>query len=469
MGGFFNAGEQKIRSGVYQRIENNGGAITAGAVDGICAAVFKSDWGPLGTVMVLASENDLNKHFGSGQTVDVAVEQFRGGARTVKAVRLGTGGTVSKVSLKDNGASAVSVLDVESKYPGTRSFSVTVRDALEDETKREVLIFEGTYQRDKFSVAKGDNEVSGLLAAFEEQGSDWVNIKKASSYKDGALAAVNQTEMTPGTNPTVTNESYSDAFSLLESQDFNRLAIDSEETGVHLTLASYMNRMYGLGKLTVAVIGEPSNVDFSTRAQHAAAFNSELIEYVGGGFYDTAGNKYEGYRAAARISGMFASISSSGNFTHAVVSGADIVSETLTNYQYETAKQSGMILFSTSAKGAVWIDEAINTLVSLPEDKDAGWKKVKRTKIRFELINRINESISELQVRNNNNGRSAVIQTAQGVCNDMVGEEKLESGALVELDSNNPPQGESAWFTITADDIDALEKIYLTFRFRFSS
>ena len=51
----------------------------------------------------------------------------------------------------------------------------------------------------------------------------------------------------------------------------------------------------------------------------------------------------------------------------------------------------------------------------------------------------------------------------------MVGEEKLESGALVELDSNNPPQGESAWFTITADDIDALEKIYLTFRFRFSS
>ena len=47
-------------------------------------------------------------------------------------------------------------------------------------------------------------------------------------------------------------------------------------------------------------------------------------------------------------------------------------------------------------------------------------------------------------------------------------EKKLLAGAHVELDSSNPPQGDSAWFLVYADDIDALEKLYFTFKFRFS-
>jgi hypothetical protein len=61
-----------------------------------------------------------------------------------------------------------------------------------------------------------------------------------------------------------------------------------------------------------------------------------------------------------------------------------------------------------------------------------------------------------------------VIQLANGVCNAMVSEGKLLAGAHVELDPDNPPQGDSAWFLVFADDIDALEKLYFAFGFRFA-
>jgi hypothetical protein len=50
----------------------------------------------------------------------------------------------------------------------------------------------------------------------------------------------------------------------------------------------------------------------------------------------------------------------------------------------------------------------------------------------------------------------------------MVAERKLLPGAYTEVDPDNTPRGDSAWFLVYADDIDALEKLYFTFKFRFA-
>ena len=50
----------------------------------------------------------------------------------------------------------------------------------------------------------------------------------------------------------------------------------------------------------------------------------------------------------------------------------------------------------------------------------------------------------------------------------MIGEKKLLSGNCME-DPSNPAAGDSAWFIIAVDDIDSIERAYLTFRFRFSA
>jgi hypothetical protein len=50
----------------------------------------------------------------------------------------------------------------------------------------------------------------------------------------------------------------------------------------------------------------------------------------------------------------------------------------------------------------------------------------------------------------------------------MVAERKLLGGAHCEIDPDNAPAGDSAWFLVFADDVDALEKMYFAFKFRFA-
>jgi hypothetical protein len=123
-----------------------------------------------------------------------------------------------------------------------------------------------------------------------------------------------------------------------------------------------------------------------------------------------------------------------------------------------------------SAANTVWVEQGINTLVLPGTKEDLGWKKIKRVKVRFELFQRLNDTIEPLigRINNDPDGRMTIVQTSNGVCNVMVSERKLLSGAHVEVDADNKPEGDSAWFVVYADDIDALEKAYFTFKFRFA-
>lgn len=127
-------------------------------------------------------------------------------------------------------------------------------------------------------------------------------------------------------------------------------------------------------------------------------------------------------------------------------------------------------MFSVSAANTIWVEQGINTLVLPGTKEDEGWKKIKRVKVRFELFQRLNDTVEVLigRINNDPDGRMTVIQVSNGVCQTMVAEKKLLAGAHVEIDPDNAPEGDSAWFVVYADDIDALEKMYYTFKFRFA-
>ena len=98
-----------------------------------------------------------------------------------------------------------------------------------------------------------------------------------------------------------------------------------------------------------------------------------------------------------------------------------------------------------------------------------GWKKIRRVKPRFELMDRINRTVEPLigLVNNDSDGRAAIIAAARDVLNTMIAEKKLSDGDVYE-DSANPAIGDSAWFIIEVDDLDSIEKVYLTYYFRFA-
>lgn len=466
---FYNIGENKSRPGVYQRHVNSGASAPVGSQDGICAIPIQASWGPLGKVLTNSNAGDLTRNYGigtygAGYTVPAAAAMFDGGASVVYTYRLGTGGKQATLSLAEG-------LTATAKYPGTLKISLSVQSKIGDSTKKQLRVYAETTLVESFDfVADSANEGANLVAATANSAYITVTGEAATV----PTLAVASGALTGGENPTVANSDYSAAFSAFENRYYNVIALDvndDESMTLSLLLQAYLENAYKLGKMAIAVVGEKSTVAFETRLSHAAAFNDCKVVCLGGGFKAGSEDK-DGVMAICYTAGVIASTPSNQGIVHTVINGATELCENLTFAQYEQAIEAGMLLLSMSSDGTIWYDSGINTLVT-PEvgTQDDGWKKIRRVKVRFELIDRLDRALSPKvgKVSADSDGIADIIQTAQRVLDQMANTEgKLMAGATFTEDASNPYSGDSAWFIIQADDIDSLEKIYLQYQFRYS-
>lgn len=467
MAGRFYEGEQKTRPGVYYRDSNGDDVQLIGARNGETAVAFKANWGPLGKVVTLTDLNEIAKYFGddsiAGSNVRILKRILQGGAATIKAVRVGSGGTKASLTLKGGSSDAVILT---AAYAGNRALSCTIRDSLSIDTLRECIIYTGTQELLKVTFTKGTDEADALTAAINSVVDGVVVAEKKAAA--ATLTAINQTAFTAGTSPEVTAADYSAAFDLLEAEVFNTICVDTEDTAVHALLHAFILRAADAGLLALAFVGEPTSVDYATRKAHAKAFNSEHMHYVLNGF-KVGTTTYEGADAAAYAAGFVAYLPCNDSITNKTINGATEVVGPLTNSQVIECLNSGAIVFTVSASGRVRIEQGINTLVTLADDQDAGWKKIRRTKTRFELITRVNQNCEAVPggVSNDSNGQATVIAIANGVVKEMISEGKLISG-VVTLDPANPPKGDSIWLLMDVHDLDSVEKIYIHHLFHFN-
>ncbi len=468
----FTLGETKTRPGVHFRQESGDELNLTGAESGIVAVAFRANWGPLGEVVTIDTPADIATLFGddsgSNSNVELLRKVFQGGATQIKAARVGSGGTKAAITLKDTTGTPVDVVTLTAKYAGTRALSVTIKDSLSVTTERECIVYADAKELCKITFAKGSaGEVDALVAAINASDASVVTAAKVASG-NGILAAVAQAAFTTaGVSPTITSTDYDAAFSLLEATAWNTICIDSEDNAMQTLLKTFINRANDAGLMGIAVIGEPTSVAYATRKTNAAACNSENVVYCLNGF-KVGETEYEGMNAAAVVAGLIAYTPSNQSLTHAVINGASEIIGALTNSQIVECLQSGALVFTEASSGAIWIEQGINTLVVLGS-KDAGWKKIRRTKTRFELMTRINQNVEPIigAVDNDTNGRATVIAIANGVIGQMIAEHKLISGSCTE-DASNPARGDSAWFIVDVYDLDSIEHVYLTYRFHFA-
>ena len=462
MAGYFNLGETKTRPGAYFNVQKRGIDAVAGAIDGVVAVLFKADFGPLGTVVEIDALDGYESVFGTGGKTDALKYALQGGATKLVAYRVGTGGTCATTTLT---AGESGTITVTAKYPGTKAFSITVRTKLTDPTEKEVIFYSGTMEVEKHSFAVSENEVAACVAAINESSNF-----TASSTATGVVAAVSQKAMTAGTDPTVTTANYSTGLSEVEKYYFNAIIVDNEDTAVHALVANFLKRIFNAGQFAVAFFAEPSSVALDTRKSHAAAYNAENVAYVLNASLETLDGDIDGYQTAAIVAGLWANRSAATSLTHIVISGVVSLKEVLTNSQMIAAEQSGCIVLSTNSAGQVWFDNAINTLISLDSEHDAGWKKLRRVKTRYELMYRANNAADEMvgQVDNDANGRATIRSRIQAVINSMIAEGKLVAGTAAESEKFIS-DADFCYFDIFVIDKDSAEKIYLMYAFQYST
>ena len=479
MAGTFTIGEKKVRPGVYFRRENYGGVDVVGATNGVLAAIFQADWGPLNKVfdMDVTMKNDIESYYGTNPHTAILKEGFNGGATTIRAIRCGgddglPSGITLKRAKKGEETADQDAVTIKAAYPGTREFTVSVRTNLITD-ERELIIYDGVYVFEKFSFAAGENEAANLIAAMSS-GKNFVATYAEGATADtakGTLVPVTQLAMTGGQNPTVNTASYDRATNQLERVKWNCLVVDTDDAAVHALVQSFVAQSYEMGHLGFGCLAGKSTQDLDERMNLAASYNDEKMAYVLTGWEGNDGTVYDGYLAAARIGGMIASFEANSSLTHEVIKGALKLIEPLTNGEIIKAQTKGCLTLSLNDSDQIWLDSAINTLVTPDADMDEGWKKLRRTKTRFELMDRVNSTTDTLvgKVNNDTDGRQTVMAAAQKVINTMVSERKLLASSYVYEDPANPAEGDSAWYKLAIDDIDSQEHIYLTYQFRFSA
>lgn len=463
---FFKAGQEGIRPGVYHRYSQVNTVESAGAIDGVCAIAINAKWGPLGEVTRHNSAKSITDTYGNGGTVASAIAMITGGAETVYICRAGSDGAQASLTLKD--AAGAEAAKVVALYPGTIEMAIAIQTKISDATKKEFIVYRDGEQVEKFAfAADGAAEPANLAAAAA--GSKYVAVTASGT---GELAAIDAASgiLAGGAEPTVTNEAYVNAWEKLESANYNVIALDTDDDASmtkSLLLKEYIDAAYQTGKLCMAVVGVPSVVPFADRLALASSFNSERFIFLGNGFKDASGNNVEGAAAICLAAGIIAATPANQSITHTVIPAAADTIEKFTNAQYEDAILSGMLMLSTSAEGRVWFDSAVNTLVSPADIQDLGWKKIRRTKTRFEMLDRIDRAVAPKigKVNADADGISYIRQIGLGVLLDMFNERKIAAGYSMEVDPDYPATSDSVWFIIDAYDIDSLEKIYLHYRF----
>lgn len=466
MGGVFQVGEMKVRPGAYFNINKVKEADT-GYSDGIVAVVFQSSWGPLGEAVEIGKRDRYERVFGTEGTTDIIAEVFAGGAQAAVCCRVGSGGTKAETVLKkaEGESDAVRVV---AKYPGEMQFQVTVRDKLNDELNRECIIYNGLKELERFTFLKSEDEISELVEKMKK--SEYL-VAEAVEGSTGKLKNVTQEAFTTsGTNPDVTVENYSDALAVAEMYYFDTVCVDTEDQDIHQLLKEYVDRLFEAGQMVKAVVAEKSTVNLDTRMEHAESYNDEKMIYLLNSSLKFGDTVKEGYQMAARIAGMVSAYPSNISLTHAVIPDATDIVERLTPTEMETAETKGCLVISMNTKRKVRIDSAINTLVVLPDNMDAGWKKIRRVKTRQELIRRMTELADDLMgtIDNDVNGRATLVSKLQEIGNAMVTESKLVACNVSE-NAEYASDGDSAYLDVDVIDKDSAERIYMFMTFRFSS
>ena len=501
-----------VSPGVYFRTTSSGVSVE-GAINGIVAVVYKSNWGALNTVVDIAPEdmNNLKDIVGTGVGYNAIYQAFRGGALRVRAVRVGTGGSAPYVRIYSSNtykvstahpasasgvpatvasgsvpaADAAYAIRIEAKYPSSLEFKCSIADDLVT-GKRKLTIYDGTRIVESFSVLKGDKESIRMVDEINNTSKYFIakhKLKNTVTGKNAGCRLSNYTQRSfqGGADPTTNVDSFSAGLDVLERYSWNVVVTTSNEASVHALLTAYVQQCYDNGQLIMTVIGGTRKhkdssgktvaYPYTERVAYATATNDWRVNYVPSGWLGTDGLEYEGYQSAAYLAGMIAGSESNTSITHLVIQGALRPLEDLSREEAKAAMASGCIVLQPNDEGQVWVGNANNTLVTLGNNQDEGWKKIRRTKTRFEFMSRVNRTCDKLIGRLNNDahGRATIVTAITTVIREMIAEHKLFNGSYVEVDTAHQPVGDRAYFIAHIGDIDSLEKIFLTHNFSYAN
>lgn len=424
----------KVRPGVYTNIVGEPTTISAVGERGIAALPLILSWGDEKTIIEIESLSDFKDKLGytvSDSELLLVREAFKRALKVlVYRVNTGVDATVTTGNLT-----------ATAKYSGTRGNDITIVITQNvDETTFDVQ-----------TLVDGIVEDEQLQKATVEDLEDnaWVLFTGT-----GALALTAGSNLTGGTDGTASASDYTDFLDALVLVDFNTVGYPGTDAGIKTAFDIFINDLRENQGVRAQCVLTDYDGDYEG-----------IINVTNGVVLDDS-TLISADQAVAWVTGATSAANVNESLTYQAYDGAVDANPRRTNSDTITRLQNGEFMF-TAKNGKAIVEQDINSLVTIPSDKNIAFKKNRVIRVLDGLYNDTSNLIDENfigKVSNNEAGQDRLKTSIIALYNEYLALEAIKNfDASTDIVIN---AGLSVGDTVVIDEyatpVDSIEKVYQT-------
>lgn len=431
----------KVLPGVYINVESKENLSISVGDRGIVAIAKALHWGPT-EIMEITPGEDLSPYIGYDITNPNALflrEMMKGsdmttGPSKILLCRLGNDGAPAEAS--------IGALTAVAKCQGTRGNDIMITITADPDVT-------GSYTVS--TIVDGSIVDSQIITALEQLvANDWVNF-----VGDGTTITTTAGEqLTGGTDPTVTANSYANFLVDIEAYDFDILAYDGTDATVAEAVKQFVIRMNeSVGKKCQAVMG-----------MVGVGMNTKYVISTHNGVMLNDGTDLHSYEAVWWLAGAEAGANYNQSLTYAQYPGAKQASPKLTDRATQAAIEAGQLCFIDTF-GVVKVCTDINSKTSVTPKEGKEFKKNRIMRVINQFCNDCYENFSNNfigKVDNNEAGRSLLRAWIIGYLNEMQANNGIQNFAAEDVSVLPGADIDAVLINVLIQPVDSIEKIYMT-------
>lgn len=467
--GFWSETDKPIRPGFYNRFKAAALARIQMGKRGVVGMPVKANWGPVKKIERVTSEKDLINKYGS----DMDYTAYRlgrlvllGGPKELLLYRLTDGKEKpATVTLK---AGEKEVLKLDTKYPTTRDFKITIEPNILDENLVNIVLYEGSRPLYTFKKLEGTTEEIAETINTDTE-NQWLvaTALEKDSEEQLKLDPIVSVAMTGGNDGTeeIAVDDYVDAMSEFEGRNINGFTLDGITTSsLQTSVAAWAQRNRKAGKKIRVYLGGPKEETLEQAIKKAKTTNAEGVMYVGavGGILDEI--EYTPAETACYIMGLGEGQDMKECLTNEVTVFQDVTKH-LSHEEVEDSILGGVMVL-VEDDGAIVIEDDVNTLTRYGQDQNEIWGNLRAIKF-LDMVDEDTSNTGNRQyvgnVLNGRNGQLAVLTALKQYFETLQSAELIED-FTVEIDEElqaNAASDEFYWVW-DAKYINVMKKIFGT-------
>lgn len=295
------------------------------------------------------------------------------------------------------------------------------------------------------SVYEGVADIDAAIAINDE----WLDFEAATD--EAVLTAVAGVSLTTGANGTTQNADITAFLDAVEGVNFNVLCFPSTESTLKAAAKSKIQYLReGVGKTVIGVVADYA-------ADYEGIINVTNSVKVGGKTLSNA-------QATAWVAGATAGATYVESLTYRGYDGAEAIVGAKTHEQAVAAIQNGEFFFSYSEEGKVVVEYDINTLVTIPADKDATYRKNRVIRVFDTFADNVQVNFPPNKYSNDDEGWDIMEGVGRSILKTFE-----DAGAIKNVDydadfsvDREASTGDQTFFNCGLEAIDSSEKLYFT-------